>query len=70
MDPKVIPSCDCQHEIFAAQNVEFDSCEDHPTYWLAPEGAKNSSFTIDFGCEVKLAQINLKNTRNGESNDR
>ena len=71
LSPKVITSSkDCQHETFAAKNVEYDYCETHATYWLAPDGSRNSSFTVDMGCEVKLAQISLKNTRGGDGNDR
>ena len=70
MDPKVLVGSDCDDDIFSAKNVEVDACEDHPSYWLAPVGATNASFVVDFGCEVKLSQISLKNTRSGGENDR
>ena len=69
-NPKIVTEDECSVDVFSPRNLAFDDCEDQATYWLAPTGSRNSSFVVDIGCEVKLAEISLKNTRNGEGDDR
>ena len=53
-----------------------DSCEETDgtiggaNYFLAPEGAHNTELVYDFGCNVEFQWAEIRNTRNGQGNDR
>ncbi len=53
-----------------AHTLNFDQCEALQTYHIAPNGKTDHKIVYDFGCEVAIRQVILRNTINRGFNDR
>ena len=57
---------------FPVENVLIESCDDFDAmnYWLAPNEELGSSFVVNRNCPAAMTHVRLKNTNNGNHNDR
>lgn len=44
----------------------LDDCVDNSNQWLLATNLMNQGFTLDYGCEMLVTKINLKNTNHND----